>query len=86
MPRQDSKTKILDQIHQVLRLHHYAIHTERTYLDGMKRFVAFHRLKSRHDLAGEREKDRGLSHSKRRKAITRPFGAGVGVQGIAFEL
>jgi hypothetical protein len=31
--------------------HHYSIHTERTSLDGMKRYVAFHRLKSRHDLA-----------------------------------
>ena len=31
MPRQDSKTKILDQIHQVLRLHLYSIHTERTF-------------------------------------------------------
>ncbi len=30
---QETKVKILDRVHQVLRLHHYSIHTERTYLD-----------------------------------------------------
>jgi hypothetical protein len=39
MPRQDSKTEILDQIRQVLRLHHYSIHTERIYLDWIKRYI-----------------------------------------------
>jgi integron integrase len=56
MPRQDSKTKILDQIREVLRLHHYSIHTERAYLDWIKRYIAFHRMKSRHDLAGGEQK------------------------------
>ena len=56
MPRQDSKTKILDQIRQVLRLHHYSIHTERAYLDWIKRYIAFHRMKSRDDLAESEQK------------------------------
>jgi len=34
-----------------MRLHHYSIHTERTYLDWIKRYIAFHRMKSRDDLA-----------------------------------
>ncbi len=38
-----------------MRLHHYSIHTEQTYLDWIKRAIAFHRMKSRDDLA-EREK------------------------------
>ena len=35
MPRQDSKTRILDQIRQVLRLHRYSIHTERATSTGL---------------------------------------------------
>ena len=63
MPRQDSKTKILDQIRQVLRLHHYSIHTERAYLDWIKRYIAFHRMKSRNDLAeGEQKIEAFLTH------------------------
>ena len=56
MPRQDSKTKILDQILQVLRLQHYSIHTERANLDWIKRYIAFHRIKSRDDLAEGEQK------------------------------
>jgi hypothetical protein len=56
MPSQHSKTKILDQIRQVLHLHHYSIHTERAYLRWIKRYIAFHRMKSRHDLAEGQQK------------------------------
>jgi hypothetical protein len=67
MPGQDStkaqKTKILDQIRQVLRLHHYSIHTERTYLDWIKRYIPFHRMKSRDDSAqGENKTEAFLTH------------------------
>src|SRR5712671_287742 len=46
------KPRLLDQVRAVLRLHHYSIHTERTYLDWIKRFVQFHGMRSREDLAG----------------------------------
>ena len=51
MPSQNYKTKILDQIRQVLRFHYYSIHTGRTYVNWIKRYIAFHRMKSRDDLA-----------------------------------
>ena len=35
---------------QVLRLHHYSIHTERSYVEWIVRFVRFHRMRSRQDL------------------------------------
>ena len=35
---------------QVLRLHHYSIHTERSYVDWVVRYVRFHRMQSRADL------------------------------------
>lgn len=34
-----------------MRLHHYSIHTEKTYCDWIKRFIRFHRMRSRADLA-----------------------------------
>jgi hypothetical protein len=40
----------------VLRLHHYALRTERTYCDWVRRYVKFHGMKSRGDLAGGKEK------------------------------
>ncbi len=42
--------KLLEQMRRVLRLHHYSIHTERSYLDWVIRFVRFHRMKTREDL------------------------------------
>jgi hypothetical protein len=39
-----------------LRLHHYSIHTERSYIDWIKRYVQFHKMSCREDLAdGERK-------------------------------
>lgn len=52
--------KLLDEVHDFMRLHHYSIHTERTYCDWIKRFVHFHGMKSRQDLSnGEKKKGFG---------------------------
>ena len=49
--RQEIKQpKLLDQVRQYLRLHHYSIHTERSYVDWIVRFIRFHRMRSRDDL------------------------------------
>ena len=42
--------KLMDEVRDVMRLHHYSIHTERTYCDWIKRYVLFHKMKSREDL------------------------------------
>ena len=42
--------KIMDEVRNVMRLHHYSIHTERSYCDWIKRFIQFHQMKSREDL------------------------------------
>ena len=42
--------KLLDQVPQVLRLHHYSVHTERSYVDWIVRFVRFHGMRSREHL------------------------------------
>ena len=48
--------KLLDEVRDFMGLHHYSIHTERTYCDWIKRFVQFHKMKSREDLSGGEKK------------------------------
>jgi Phage integrase, N-terminal SAM-like domain len=42
--------KGLDEVRQVLRLHHYSIHTERSSVEWIIRFLRFHGLRSRAEL------------------------------------
>jgi integron integrase len=48
--RRSQPPKLLDEVRQVLRLHHYSIHTERSYVEWIVRFVRFHGMRSRADL------------------------------------
>src|SRR5678815_5208567 len=55
--------KLLEQMRNLLRLHRYAIRTERAYCDWVRRFVKFHGMKSRADLAdGARKVEAYLTH------------------------
>ena len=45
-----TQPKLLDEVRHFLRLHRYSIHTERSYVDWIVRFVRFHRMWSREDL------------------------------------
>jgi integron integrase len=59
----NKKKKLLDQVREIMRLHHYSIHTERTYVDWIKRYVQFHRMNSRKDLQnGEERIEQFLTH------------------------
>jgi hypothetical protein len=42
--------KLLDEVRNVLRLHHYSIHTERSYVEWIIRFVRVHGRRSRDHL------------------------------------
>jgi integron integrase len=48
--------RLLEQVRNVMRLHHYSIHTERSYRDWIKRYVKFHHMRSREDLANGESK------------------------------
>ena len=39
--------KLLNDVRQVLRLHHYSIHTERSSVEWITRFVRFQGMRSR---------------------------------------
>ncbi len=34
--------RLMDQVHEVLRAHHYSIRTEESYLQWIKRYILFH--------------------------------------------
>src|SRR5438876_5218151 len=46
------KPRFLDEVHNEMRVGHYSIHTERSYVDWIKRYIQFHRMKCREDLSG----------------------------------
>jgi integron integrase len=55
--------KLMDEVRDVMRLRHYSIHTERTYCEWIRKFVNFHQMKSRDDLAdGEKKIEAFLTH------------------------
>src|SRR6266481_1085762 len=45
------KAKLLDQVREVLRLRHYSIRTEQSYCDWVRRYVRFHKMRSREELS-----------------------------------
>ncbi len=62
MPLRKS-SKLLDEVKDVMRLHHYSIHTERSYSEWIKKYVRFHGMNSRDDLKdGEKKIQAFLTH------------------------
>ncbi len=52
MKSQERGPRLLEQVRNVMRLHHYSIHTERSYTDWIRRYIRFHHMRGREDLAG----------------------------------
>ena len=44
------KPKLLDQVRNKIRIRHYSIRTEKTYLDWIKRYILFHHKKHPEDM------------------------------------
>lgn len=69
MSREENK-KILHEVRDVIRLKHYSIHTERSYCEWIKRYILFHKMTSRGDLAnGEKKIEQFLTHLALEKNI-----------------
>ena len=60
--RPDSNLRLMDQVKQVLRYHHYAYRTEQTYCDWILRYVKFHGGQTHPKDMGKREVEGFLSH------------------------
>ena len=56
------KLKLMDQTRQVLRYHHYALRTEKTYCEWIIRYIKFHGGKIHPAQMGKSEIDAFLSH------------------------
>jgi len=50
------KGKLLDQVKELMRLRHYSIRTEQSYSDWIRRYIKFHRMRSREELVPGTEK------------------------------
>jgi hypothetical protein len=57
----DNPPKLLDQVRDKLRVKHYSIRTEQTYLDWIKRYIYFHGKRHPKDM-GAREIEAFLTH------------------------
>ena len=51
MSQGQKPSKLLDQMRDLMRVRRYALRTERAYRDWVVRYVKFHGMKSREDLA-----------------------------------
>jgi len=60
--RPDPHLKLMDQVRQVLRYHHYAYRTEQTYCDWIVRYIKFFGSKKHPRDMGKPEIDAYLSH------------------------
>ena len=49
-PARSQQPRLLGDVRRVLRLHHYSLHTERSYVHWIVQFVRFHNMASRQDL------------------------------------
>lgn len=58
----DPNLRLMDQVRQVLRYHHYAYRTEQTYCDWIVRYVRFHGGKIHPRKMGKNEIEAFLSH------------------------
>ena len=55
------KPRLIDQVRNVLRLHHYSIRTEEVYIQWIKRFIFFHNKRHPNEM-GEKEVRSFLTH------------------------
>jgi len=63
--------KLLEQVRDVMRLHHYSIHTERTYCGWIKRYIKYHNMTYREELInGEAKIEAFLTHLAVDKAVS----------------
>ena len=60
--RPNGKLKLMDQVKEVLRFHHYAIRTEQTYCNWIRRYLDFYEMKRHPRDMGAAEIEQFLSH------------------------
>lgn len=75
---ESDKPKLLDQVRRVLRLKHYSLRTEESYVDWIRRYILFHEKRHPKDLGAEEIReflthlsaDRNVSSSTQNQALS----------------
>ena len=65
----DSKPKLLDEVQNKIRLKHYSIRTEQSYVQWIKRVIIFHNKRHTRDM-GEKEITEFLTHLAVREHVS----------------
>jgi len=67
-------SKILNDMCDMLQLHHYSIHTERTYCNRIKRYIQYHTMARREEklINGEAKIEAFLAHLAVYKEVPLP--------------
>ena len=60
--RPNPRLKLMEQVRQVMRYHHYVYQTEKTYSDWILRYIKFHGGKTHPRNMGKNEIEAFLSH------------------------
>jgi len=65
----ENKPKLLDQVRQVIRIKHYSLRTEESYINWIKRFIFFHNKKHPLEM-GEKEIGKFITHLAKNKQVS----------------
>src|SRR5438128_7211824 len=63
-----NKSKLIEQVRDIIRCRHYSIRTEQAYLDWIKRFIIYHNKRHPAEMA-EEEVSRFLTHLARDRDV-----------------
>ena len=81
--RPNPKLKLMDQVRQVLRYHHYAYRTEQTYCEWIVHYLKFYDYKKHPNKMGKTEIEKFLSHlasSRKVAAATHMLENGINIR------
>ena len=65
----DKKPKLLDQVRQIIRVKHYSLRTEESYINWIKRFILFHNKKHPIEM-GEEEIGQFITYLAKNKKVS----------------
>ena len=77
-PYKNKKPRLLDQVGNVIRVKHYSIRTEQSYVQWIRRYILFHNKKHPKDM-GEKEINAFLKHL----AVNRNVSASTQTQALS---
>jgi integrase len=63
------KSKLLDQVRQIIRIKHYSLRTEESYINWIKRFIFFHNKKHPIEM-GEEEIGQFITYLAKNKKVS----------------